>query len=858
MSGSFDPYYDWLGIPPADQPPHHYRLLGLQVFESNPRVIENAADRLMTQLRGFGAGPNGKHSQKLLNEVAAARACLLDDAKRAAYDKPLRRKLADAAPQPQPPVSVQPVYVQVPVHVPVPVPVPVPTALPPMPSAAPAPPPPAEANEPPAWPATSQASFSFSTGGYRGRSSGGSGMGLAVAGIGAVAIAAVGGWTLLADPFGLFPQRPPVVAVNPTPTVVKVAPPTTPTPTTPTPKTIPASPATNRATPTETTEPAVTTPATTTTPPAETTPGPETPDPRPLPGTGQPTTPEPPMPPAESPPVESPAVELSAASAPSDSRHPQPPAEAQAAKLAELRELYQAEFDAGLKPAGREAFAEFLLATTDRLKSDPVARFVLLREAYTRFMLLKEFAVAAEVIDRLDAEFEMEPFKLRLHWLTEASPAAKLPAERLAVALLASDLAEQAVLRQRVGDADKLVRIAEGQAKNLNDSKLRTKTTAQRVEIERLDAAWSQAQKAREALAADPADAAAALVAGKYACLAEGDWKAGLELLARCSDAALAAAAAKDLAGPSDEISAAALGDQWYDIASGDKTLEHFFARARHWYQQQPARAADLEQARLQQRIEQIEALGLPPRLWDARMMAAANGPLPSFALAYSQAQSFEPVDLLPLVTRQDLMASPWGVTSELPLVLYSDGETSLGRLPVRYPPPREYQLTVRVRRGRPTPPRFGVPPRETRETGPFVIGLVGPKGPVLACFDLSAAGEFVSYLSIADATMPADNPTYRRLPRVQIPSSSRDEATIVCQVRRKSVTITIGGNEVCRYEGDMSKLTLPKEWSVGDPKLLFIGSHQCGYCVTGWMLEPLPIENSLPALPAAPQFGQP
>ena len=60
---SFDPYYDWLGIPPAESAgggPNHYRLLGLQVFESNPRVIENAADRLMTQLRGFAAGPNGK------------------------------------------------------------------------------------------------------------------------------------------------------------------------------------------------------------------------------------------------------------------------------------------------------------------------------------------------------------------------------------------------------------------------------------------------------------------------------------------------------------------------------------------------------------------------------------------------------------------------------------------------------------------------------------------------------------------------------------------------------------------------------------------------------------------------------
>ena len=31
----FDPYHQWLGIAPSDQPPNHYRLLGLQLFEPN-------------------------------------------------------------------------------------------------------------------------------------------------------------------------------------------------------------------------------------------------------------------------------------------------------------------------------------------------------------------------------------------------------------------------------------------------------------------------------------------------------------------------------------------------------------------------------------------------------------------------------------------------------------------------------------------------------------------------------------------------------------------------------------------------------------------------------------------------------
>ena len=34
----FDPYYRWLGIPPEEQPPDHYRLLGVKVFEDMRRL----------------------------------------------------------------------------------------------------------------------------------------------------------------------------------------------------------------------------------------------------------------------------------------------------------------------------------------------------------------------------------------------------------------------------------------------------------------------------------------------------------------------------------------------------------------------------------------------------------------------------------------------------------------------------------------------------------------------------------------------------------------------------------------------------------------------------------------------------
>ncbi|HUY91886.1 MAG TPA: NPCBM/NEW2 domain-containing protein [Pirellulales bacterium] len=102
---AFDPYRKWLGIPAAEQPPNHYRLLGIALFESDPDVIDTAADLRMSHLRTYQTGPNSALSQKLLNEVAAAKLCLLDPSRKAVYDAELRRRV-DVA---RPPVPAAPI-----------------------------------------------------------------------------------------------------------------------------------------------------------------------------------------------------------------------------------------------------------------------------------------------------------------------------------------------------------------------------------------------------------------------------------------------------------------------------------------------------------------------------------------------------------------------------------------------------------------------------------------------------------------------------------------------------------------------------------------------------------------------------
>jgi serine/threonine protein kinase len=88
---AFDPYHAWLGIPAAEQPPNHYRLLGLAQFEADAAAIDNAADRQMAHVRTFQLGPNAADSQRILNELAAARLCLTRADRKAAYDRLLKQ-----------------------------------------------------------------------------------------------------------------------------------------------------------------------------------------------------------------------------------------------------------------------------------------------------------------------------------------------------------------------------------------------------------------------------------------------------------------------------------------------------------------------------------------------------------------------------------------------------------------------------------------------------------------------------------------------------------------------------------------------------------------------------------------------
>jgi hypothetical protein len=106
----FDPYHKWLGIAKEEQPPTYYRLLGINANEQDRDVIEEAAIRQTTHVRTNQIGPHAAACSRLLNEIAHARATLLDPVKRREYDltlasksPPAVQRTADKGPKRLPP-----------------------------------------------------------------------------------------------------------------------------------------------------------------------------------------------------------------------------------------------------------------------------------------------------------------------------------------------------------------------------------------------------------------------------------------------------------------------------------------------------------------------------------------------------------------------------------------------------------------------------------------------------------------------------------------------------------------------------------------------------------------------------------
>jgi len=556
---AFDPYLKWLGIRDKDQPPHHYRLLGLETFESDADVISNAADARMLHIKTFQSGQYSQLSQRILNEIATAKVCLLNPERKAAYDQTLRSQL-----ETEPGRRRR-----------------TPRGWPPGPDDA-APP----------WYAWRKKQLVI-------------GAGIAVVAAISVALTAV-----LTSP----PQTP----ETPTPRPVELhgiaIPIETPSlpPTDPPENAEPPGDASAMLSPAEPTETPINGSAPSIEPPSVML-SPETPptapemsaNPSAAQSAGMKTaeTPleKPPVPPADSPPATSaPASEPPpgpAATAKPDEtapvgKTPVPSEEEQKRAEKEIHASHESDFLRAKSPEAMLELADSLFQEAEATQGNPSLRYMLVRMSLDQTVHAGQFQRALESAEKLALWYDVDPMEVKTDLLLtlidarRSEPAMSIP--QLETIESGLELIRQAVAEDKYKAAQRMYKPILATARKTKDAMVVQEVTGVGKEIDRLESEFAKLADAKTTLARDPEDPDANLVMGRRYCFDRNLWVQGLVYLSKGSNKTLAELARRDLASPESPEEQTALGDAWWDQAEKEagQTKIAMQLRAGHWYQQ--------------------------------------------------------------------------------------------------------------------------------------------------------------------------------------------------------------------------------------------------------------------------------
>lgn len=577
MPAPFDSYQQWLGIPRSEQPPTYYRLLGLEPFEPYFDLIQTAAEQKTAFLHSQTFGEHSEDAQRLIREVATARACLMDPTARATYDAQLGRPSADRATSPSP-LAATPTPMSGPGHM------------------APGAPPRI------ASPATrgQQLESDWWSAIGPGRKA------VMFAGAFLASFAMVVGLFIWgassADQVATKEPTPPAEATAPAEQAPSAKPPA-PRSETPTPEPPPrppgeqpadAEPAPKVAPSVEPTSPAPQAPAISL----------ETPVPPPAVSEDPPTETRPDEPAPTSPPETPP---------PDEGRAPAPTSDQQQAVRLQLAEVYD------LDPRTAEEklkLAEQLMGMAGKSPERSAERFVLLRAVIDQAGEGGDAALMVDAADAMGTDFDIDVVDFKQMALNAFAQHASSPEAMQSLIDTAMAAVDDAVGREDYAAALQLIAPAYTASRRSAGSSYRKEVSDRRDEIERLLAQRQRIDQALSVLESDPDNAEANLAVGHWYGLVKDDWDQALPYLAKGNDPQIQLVAKRELIAAADDTDEQiAVGDAWWDLAQtrDDDERAAFMRRAGSWYERAHDNVAStLLVARLDKRLDEIANLDRP------------------------------------------------------------------------------------------------------------------------------------------------------------------------------------------------------------------------------------------------------
>lgn len=209
-----------------------------------------------------------------------------------------------------------------------------------------------------------------------------------------------------------------------------------------------------------------------------------------------------------------------------------------------------------------------------------------MREAGQRAAALGDVAIACDAAERLGREFQTDLLAEKLTAASNALQKTRLPKQLSAIAMMALLLADRAPAEGRYDEARKLASLAVSAGRRAHHHDLIATAERRQAQVRREQEQYSRYQESLERLRQQPDDAEASAAAGLFLCLARGQWRRGLPLLARSGDATLVEIATLEETAGRDPSRRAALADAWTAAAqtqTGPLRTE-CERQAKYWY----------------------------------------------------------------------------------------------------------------------------------------------------------------------------------------------------------------------------------------------------------------------------------
>ncbi len=452
-----------------------------------------------------------------------------------------------------------------------------------------------------------------------------------------------------------------------------------------------------------------------------------------------------------------------------------------------IKELFKDDYaklaDKKTDDAAKSLFAEKLFSQATETKDDPIAQYVLLRDARDIGASAKAFDTTFNAVSTIYDTFQVSLENV----IDEASR--KFPRN--------GGLSKDDV----IGHANYLVKVAKYAIdQNQYDSALnaaKEAVTKARFAKEQADEAnilakqvpelkreYEEVRIAVDKLNLGTSETKPNTIIGKYLCFRKQDWQKGLPYLQKGDDLTLKMLAGMEITPPTEAKGQYDLGERWYSIAQNHKkeSLEkgRYAGRARTWFEQALPNSTGLLKAQIEKRLKEMEP---------ATTTSTTKGGI---------------VDLLKMIDPQkDAVNGKW----EMRDGSWVSDNSNQARLEISYQPPEEYDFRITF----------------TRTKGNDVVAQILSKNG--RQFMWGAGWGQDKYLSfeLIDGKGAGFNKT--TIERSGYLKNGKMHTSLV-EVRKEGVKAYLDGKLMSEYKTNYDDLSLVSTWQLRDSNSLGIGSH--------------------------------